>query len=115
MTVYVVQEVGGRNILSATKYGELQVILPSRTNLMLTTAPAVRTVRRVLSSFNDEDYLLLMGDPAAIGLCCAVAASVNAGNFKVLKWDRQSQEYYKVVFSIKKQSENQDLGELHVE
>jgi hypothetical protein len=114
MTVFVVQEVEGRNILAASKYGELRVIFPSKTNLMLTTSPAISSARRVLSAFNDEDYLLLMGDPAAIGACCAIAASVNAGSFKVLKWDRQTSMYYSVQFNINKTGTKQDLGELHV-
>jgi len=116
MTVYVVQEVEGRNVLTASKYGTLEVVLPSKTNLMLTTAPAVRTVKRELSNFSDEDYLLLMGDPASIGLCCAVAAAVNSGRFKVLKWDRQSRDYYAVSLELysKTAFEPEDLGELNV-
>ena len=116
MTVYVVQEVDGRNVLTASKYGALEVVLPSKTNLMLTTAPAVRTVKRVLSNFSDEDYLLLMGDPASIGLCCAVAAAINSGRFKVLKWDRQSRDYYAVSLELYSNtaSVTEDLGELDV-
>ncbi len=64
-----------------------------------------------LIDFNDDDYLLLVGDPAAIGLCCAVAAAIN-GRFTVLKWDRQEMTYYPVSFDIRGGS--QDLGELHV-
>ena len=35
MTVYVVQEVPGRNIASARQYGDFQVLLPSNTQIML--------------------------------------------------------------------------------
>jgi len=57
-----------------------------------------------------------MGDPASIGLCCAVAAAVNSGRFKVLKWDRQSRDYYAVSLELysKTASEPEDLGELNV-
>jgi len=114
MTVYVVQEVEGRNVLSASNFGKLEVVLPSKTNLMLTTAPAVRTVKRILSGFSDEDYLLLMGDPASIGLCCAVAAAINHGRFKVLKWDRQSRDYYGVELDLYSKSDSDNLGALDV-
>ena len=65
MTVYVVQEVPGRNLVPAAKYGELELLLPAKTNLMLSTGPEVTRLRRKLSDFNDDDYLLLIGDPAA--------------------------------------------------
>ena len=111
MTVYIVQDVPGRNLVPAAKYGELVSLLPAKTNLMLTTGPEVSRLKRKLIDFNDDDYLLLVGDPAAIGLCCAVAAAIN-GRFTVLKWDRQEMTYYPVSFDIRGGS--QDLGELHV-
>ena len=54
-----------------------------------------------------------MGDPAAIGLACAVAASTNQGRFKVLKWDRQESVYYPVNINLFERGET-ELGELHV-
>jgi len=114
MTVYVVQEVEGRNFLAASRYGDLKVVLPPKTNLMITTAPTVKAVKRVLSDFNDEDYLLLMGDPASIGLCCAVAAQSNRGKFKVLKWDRQERNYYDVAINLFPKADLDNLGEVHV-
>jgi hypothetical protein len=113
MTVFIVQEVSGRNVIPAKKYGDLKLLLPERTNLMLSTAPTVRKVRRELSEYSDEDYLLLMGDPAAIGLACAVAASTNQGRFKILKWDRQESVYYPVNINLFEKGET-ELGELHV-
>ena len=35
MTVYVVQEVTGRNIISAEQYGKLELLLPSGMQLVL--------------------------------------------------------------------------------
>ena len=111
MTVYIVQEAPGKNLVPAQKYGELELLLPARTNLMLSTGPEVLKLKRKLSDFNDEDYLLLVGDPAAIGLCCAIAASVN-GRFSVLKWDRQEMAYYPVTFDIRRTPT--ELGEVYV-
>tara|TARA_R110002020_G_scaffold94037_1_gene226658 strand:+ start:3506 stop:3841 length:336 start_codon:yes stop_codon:yes gene_type:complete len=111
MTVYIVQEVVGRNLVPAQKYGELVPLLPAKTNLMLSTGPEVSMLKRKLVNFNDDDYLLLIGDPAAIGICCAVAASIN-NRFSVLKWDRQEMTYYSVTFDLRGNAT--DLGELHV-
>jgi hypothetical protein len=115
MTVFVVQEVPGRNLTPAYKYGELKLLLEARTNLMLGTANVVRELRKPLMDFNDDDYLLLMGDPAAIGLVCAMASHHNQGRFKVLKWDREESMYYPVSMDVHGHSPTKEqLGELHV-
>ena len=115
MTVFVVQEVPGPNLTPANKYGSLELLLGAKTNLMVGTAKVVRELRKHLNDFNDDDYLLLMGDPAAIGLVCALASQHNQGRFKVLKWDRQESMYYPVSIDIHGFSPTkEELGELHV-
>ena len=111
MTVYILQEAPGKNLVPAQKYGELELLLPARTNLMFSTGPEIQKLKNKLIDFSDEDYLLLVGDPAAIGLCCAIAASINGG-FSVLKWDRQEMTYYPVTFDIRGNST--ELGEVYV-
>jgi ABC-type sugar transport system substrate-binding protein len=49
-----------------------------------------------MTSFTDMDYIVCIGDPAAIGIVCALAAQMNGGRFTVLKWDRQEHVYYPV-------------------
>lgn len=105
MTVYVVQEVAGRNIASARQFGDFEVLLPSNSNIMLSSVPSVRRMKSILQDFKDEDYLLLIGDPAAIGAACAIAAYYNRGRFKLLKWDRQEGLYYPVEIDIHKKGE----------
>ena len=100
MTVYVVQEVPGRNISSARQYGDIEVLLPSNTNIMLRAAPSVRRMKKILQDYKEEDYLLLIGDPAAIGVACAIAALYNRGRYKILKWDRQEGLYYPVDIDL---------------
>ena len=55
--------------------------------------------------FSDEDYLLLMGDPSAIGIACAVASSNNRGRFKCLKWDKREYKYYPVEVNLYEKGE----------
>ena len=105
MTVYVVQEVSGRNIASARQYGDFEVLLPSNTNIMLSSAPSVRRMKKILQDYKEEDYLLLIGDPAAIGVACSIAALYNRGRYKVLKWDRQEGLYYPVEIDLHKKGE----------
>ena len=91
--VYVVQEARNRNLLPAAKYGEIQVLLPPG-NVAFSAYPSIKRLQSGLKSFGDNDYLLLMGDPAAIAMAGAVAADSNRGKMKLLKWDRQEMTYY---------------------
>tara|TARA_R110002072_G_scaffold134830_2_gene275905 strand:- start:197 stop:502 length:306 start_codon:yes stop_codon:yes gene_type:complete len=100
MTVYVTQEMG-RNIRSAEKFGDLKVLLPDNRQIVLSSGPIAFKLKQELKNFNDDDYLLLIGDPAIIAVAAAVAAKVNNGFFKVLKWDRDDKEYYDIEIDLK--------------
>jgi|TARA_R110000796_G_scaffold250576_2_gene379723 hypothetical protein len=100
-----VQEVQGRNIASARQYGNFEVLLPSNTQIMLSASPSVRRMKSVLHDYKDGDYLLLMGDPAAIGVACSIAAFYNRGKYSILKWDRQEGLYYPVDIDLHQKGE----------
>lgn len=95
MTVFVVQETPGKNILPAARFGELKVLLPPG-QIQVDAMPAVRRLSKLLSDFCDEDHLLCIGDPVAIAIAAAIAAANNNGRLKLLKWDRQEGQYYSV-------------------
>jgi len=90
------------NVRSAEKFGDLVVMLPDRKQMILSAGPLTFELRKELKEFNDNDYLLLIGDPAIIGLCCAIASDVNNGKFKVLKWDRNDKMYYDIEIDLRK-------------
>ena len=100
MTVYVLQEMG-RNIRSAEKFGDLKVLLPDNRQIVLSSGPLTFKLRQELKDFNDNDYLLLIGDPAIIALAGAVASDVNGGRFKILKWDRDEKKYYDIEIDLR--------------
>ena len=104
MTVYVLQEMG-RNIRSAEKFGDLKVLLPDNRQIVLSSGPLTFKLRQELKDFNDNDYLLLIGDPAIIALAGAVASDVNGGKFKVLKWDRDEKKYYDIEIDLRGRNE----------
>jgi len=83
--VFVVQEMPNHDIAAAMKFGEMSVLLPSNTQIAFSTVPTVRVLRRKLREYKDGDYLLLTGDPVAIGLACSIAAFYNAGRYTALK------------------------------
>jgi len=104
MTVYVLQEMG-RNIRSAEKFGDLKVVLPDNKQIVLSSGPLTFKLKHALKDFNDDDYLLLMGDPAIIAVAGAVVSDVNGGKFKVLKWDRDEKKYYDIEIDLRGRSE----------
>ena len=108
MTVYVIQEMPYKAILSAEKYGELKPIIEPGYQLYLSPSPIVSKMRRILRNFNDDDYLLLIGDPSIIGVACSVASDINMGRFKVLKWDRRREKYYPLEFDITGRRKNDE-------
>ena len=104
MTVYVLQEMG-RNIRSAEKFGDLKVVLSDNKQIVLSSGPLTFKLKHALKDFNDNDYLLLMGDPAIIAVAGAIAAKNNNGKFKVLKWDRDEKKYYDIEIDLRGRSE----------
>jgi hypothetical protein len=109
LSVFVVQEVPGRNILGARIYGDLKVLLPPNVNIVLSPGPTVRRLREGLKGFDSSDFLLLMGDPAVIGLACAIASDINVGKYSVLKWDRIEKDYYPVTIDLHQKGEGAGL------
>ena len=91
----------GRNIRSAEKFGELKVCLPDNKQIVLSSGPMVFKLKQELKDFNENDYLILMGDPAIIAAAGAVVSENNNGQFKVLKWDRDEKKYYDIEIDLR--------------
>jgi hypothetical protein len=98
--VFVIQNDPAKNISCAEKYGEVVSLLPHGSNITFSAGAITQRLRSLLSNFCDADYLLLIGDPVAIGIAVAVACSWNRGRAKLLKWDRQEHIYYPVSVDI---------------
>ena len=104
MTVYVLQEMG-RNIRSAEKFGDLKICLPDNRQMILSSGPLTFKLQQELKNFNDNDYLLLIGDPAIIAVAGAIASENNNVRFKVLKWDRNEMKYYDIEIDLRGRNE----------
>ena len=100
MTVYIPQ-VMDYNVRSAESFGDLKVLLPDNKQIVLSSGPLTHKLTKELSTFNDDDYLLLIGDPAIIAVAGAIASKMNGGRFKVLKWDRDEKRYYDIEIDIR--------------
>lgn len=90
--VFVVQD-RGHNYIPAKAFGELVQVFAADRQVTLFGDDDVNHAREVLFDFRDDDHILAVGDPTLIGICCALAAFMNHGRLKVLKWDRQENIY----------------------
>jgi hypothetical protein len=104
-TVFVVQEMPNHNLTPAMKFGEMKILLPTYNQIAFSTAPTIRTLRNKLRNYTDEDFLLLAGDPVAIGLACSIAAFFNNGRYTALKWDRREHLYLPVRIDVTQKGE----------
>ena len=66
------------------EYGEIVLLFESGQQIMFSPQPAIRKLRRKLKDFDDNDHLLMMGDPAAMGIACCIASDMNRGSLKYL-------------------------------
>ena len=111
-TVFLVQENPYINVLGAADYGEIVVLFESGRQIMFSPQPAIKRLRRKLRDFDDNDHLLMMGDPAAMGIACCIASDMNRGKFKILKWDKVQKRYYSVSVNINEKGEIDEQDKL---
>ena len=106
--VYLVQDIpvdreSGQpkyNVMGAQKYGDIVVMLPAKAQMIFSPGPLIFQIRDKLKNFTIEDYLLLSGDPAIIGVTCSIVSDMTNGKYKLLKWDRQEKTYYPIEINI---------------
>ena len=103
--VFIVQETMRHNVLPAQQFGELVFMLPSHIQVGFSPGPTVAKMKRFLREFTDDDFLLLIGDPAAMSIAAAIAAMYNNGRFKVLKWDKMEMKYYPIAVDVSQKGE----------
>src|SRR6056300_1855615 len=105
--VYVIQDIPGTkigapkiNIIGATQYGQLKVLLPENSQIILSPAYVISTLKTKLKDYKSNDYLLLTGDPAIIGVACSIVSDITNGKYKLLKWDKQERRYYPIEIDL---------------
>ena len=110
--VYLVQDVPGTqagtpkiNIVGAREYGEVRSLLPELSQIIYSPAPLIFKLRKLLKDFRPDDYLLLTGDPAIIGVACSIVSDITNGKYNLLKWDRQERKYYPIKINLYEKGE----------
>ena len=110
--VYLIQEVPGTkagvpkiNIVGARKYGDVIPLLPELSQIIFSPGPLIFKLRKLLKNFRPEDYLLLTGDPAIIGVACSIVSDITNGKYNLLKWDKQERKYYPIAINLYEKGE----------
>ena len=110
--VYVIQEIPGTkegnpriNLMGASKYGEFKFLLPELSQIIFSPGPLIYKLRSLLKNFREEDYLLLTGDPAIIGVACSIVSDMTNGKYNLLKWDKQERKYYPIKINLYEKGE----------
>ena len=105
--VYVIQEIPGTktgspkiNIIGASKYGKFKFLLPELSQIIFSPGPLIYKLRTLLKDFTSDDYLLLTGDPAIIGVTCSIVSDMTNGKYNLLKWDKQERQYYPIQINL---------------
>ena len=113
--VYVIQEIPGTqagnpkiNIMGASKYGKFKFLLPELSQIIFSPGPLIFKLRKSLKDFTREDYLLLTGDPAIIGVACSIVSDMTNGKYNLLKWDKQERHYYPIEINLYEKGEIDD-------
>lgn len=102
MTVFIVQDQhhhtqdGTRkpkfDFSPAREFGELHCLLKPNTT-PFDTEYVLKRLHSALHRFDDDDFLLLTGNPVLLGMSVAVAAHYNDGNVRLLQWNVTKQSY----------------------
>ena len=105
--VYVIQEIPGTkegnpriNIMGASEYGKFKFLLPELSQIIFSPGPLIYKLRSLLKNFTTDDYLLLTGDPAIIGVACSIVSDMTNGKYNLLKWDKQERKYYPIEINL---------------
>ena len=108
--VYVIQEIAGStdgrpkiNIMGASSYstsGKFNFLLPELSQIIFSPGPLIFKLRKGLKDFTTDDYLLLTGDPAIIGVACSIVSDMTNGRYNLLKWDKQERKYYPIEINL---------------
>ena len=116
--VYVIQEIPGSkagtpkiNIMGAAAYSttnDFIFLLPEFSQMIFSPGPLIYKLRKGLKNYKPEDYLLLTGDPAIIGVACSIVSDITNGKYKVLKWDKQERKYYPIEINLYEKGEIDD-------
>lgn len=107
MTVYVVQrqmrynsETGESEprfptITKAERFGEIKYCLsPNEHPFNLDSV--LGNLHEALNDYNDDDYIVLVGNPILLGCASSICGFYNEGKINFLQWSARENDYVKI-------------------
>lgn len=88
------------DLSKAEEYGELVYLLSPRA-APFRPEPLITELHEKLSTFSDEDSILLVGNPVLIGATTSIAAHYNGGRVNMLQWSGIEQRYQKLFVDFR--------------
>ena len=107
--VYVVQNVMRKHpdgtiraldYTQAERFGEVIFLFDGQKQVVMSPQPTIRKIKSMLRGIKDTDYILLVGDPALIGLTTSVVSYILNGRYNMLKYDRIEKDYFPIRVDI---------------
>lgn len=97
-TVWVTYNDRRKNMSNAEKFGELKDVFSS-IGKEYNPDKLIQHARTVLKNWQPGDYLLVVGDPALVGICMVVISEID-DEINLLKWDRINFEYIPMTLNF---------------
>lgn len=98
--VYVVQDRSHKiDVTPAEEYGELVTVFGAHERLYNMKAGLLKA-HSALKHFRDQDYILPVGHPLAIGIVLAIASRLNGGRVRTLIFDGKVGRYFATLADL---------------
>lgn len=83
----------------AERFGDIVVLLRPDAYRMA-VAQLIPGMKEKMQGFSNQDYLVALGDPSIIAAAAMIAASMNGGRVRMLKWDRNMGDYNELEIHV---------------
>lgn len=83
----------------AQKFGKMEFLLSPSAH-PFNPETVLGDLHSKLRNFTDADLLLLIGNPALIGMATTIAAHYNSGRVRMLQWSGRHSEYTEISMKI---------------
>ena len=92
-------------ILSLCRCLVFKFLLPELSQIIFSPGPLIFKLRKGLQNYSQQDFLLLTGAPAIIGVACSIVSDITNGKYNLLKWDKQERKYYPIEINLHEKGE----------
>lgn len=92
---------------TAQRYGDTQILCEPG-DISSYPDKAIALLQKQLAVYNDNDYILPTGDPVLSAAAVTIAANVNNGRVKILKWDKFDKAYTILQYDFSPKEHNYD-------